>query len=134
MKQTSIFLLVSIFSVFTQIANGQADYSELKVTIIKSLVQTDTYFTESSNVAYENICRIEFHNKAIQSYKEFETAYAQIKPNLSPEINEELVRVIKFYNQLAKKESFQYLSDGGTIIGLTIVSLRIEIIIGLMIK
>ena len=126
MKQISIFLLITIFLAFVQTASGKTDNSELKATIIKSLVKIDTYLTECSNTAYDNMCRIEFHNKAINSYKEFEKAYTPLKPNLSVEINDQLAGVINVYSQLVKNESFQYLSDVSTITALIMCSARIE--------
>jgi len=134
MKQISILLLVVIFSIFGQNANAQTDNSELKLTIIKSLVKTDVYLTEASNSVYDNLCRIEFHKKAINSYKEFEKAYAKLKPNLSTDVNESLSGTINVYSQVAKGESFKYLSDASTITALLICSASNDKVIKLLLK
>lgn len=134
MKQISILLLVAIFSIYGQNASAQTDNSELKLTIIKSLVKTDVYLTEASNSVYDNMCRIEFHKKAINSYKEFETAYAKLKPNLSADINENLSGIINVYSQLAKSENFKYLSDASTITALLICSAKNDKVIKALTK
>jgi len=134
MKQISILLMVVIFSVFGQNASAQSDNTESTVTIIKSLVKTDIYLTEASNSVYDNMCRIEFHKKAINSYKDFEKAYAKLKPNLSADVIENLSGTINVYSQLAKDENFKYLSDASTITALLICSASNDKVITLLLK
>lgn len=134
MKQVKFFLLISIALAFIQPLSGQIENTELKVQIIEYLIKTDTYLIEASNVDYDNMCRIEFHNKAIKSYKKFDNAYAMLKPNLNNEIIEKFKGLINVYGQVAKDGSFQYLSDGATITALLISSARIEEILKLFVK
>lgn len=130
MKHFNIFLTVAIFLTFVQVAKAQADKAELKATIMKTLVQTDTYLTDNNITAYSYSCREKFHKNAMRTYKKFEEAYGQLKPYLSSELNEQIADVNNIYNLLAKEGSFfQNKPDPTIIINLAICSVKVEKII-----
>ena len=132
MKQVKIFLLLIGFTIFTNNLFAQTENSENKATFISSLIKIDTYLTESSNIQYDNNCRIMFHEKAIDTYSDFEIAYEKIKPELSTEVKEQLIGVLNVYGQFAVKENFRYLSDGSAKTALAICSNSIKKITELM--
>lgn len=134
MKQISIFLMVTILSVSTHTVNGQTANSESKSIIVKNLVKSDVYLTEASNSAYDNMCRLEFHKKAIESYLTFSNSYDNQKANLSTEINDKLEGIINVYSQLTNEENFKYLSDASTITALLICSANIDKVIELILE
>ena len=134
MKNLRIFLIALIFTLSANSVIGQVDNSESKTVFIKSLIKIDTYLTESSNTDYDSTCRIMFHKKAIDAYKEFETTYVKIEPDLNAEIKNELIGVRNVYGQFAEEKNFQYLKDASAKTALAICSVSVEKIANLLIE
>lgn len=134
MKQRSVFLLIAYFLIIPQIVSSQTTDAELKVIFVKSLIKTDIYLSEASNTAYDNMCRIEYHKKAIRSYKEFDRAYIKLKSNLAVELNDKLSGIINVYSQIAKDETFRHLSDASTITALSICSIKLDEVLKILMK